>query len=150
MISFWNFILLWSIWICKFGCVWLSNSTCFSLNFKNYFFLIFFGSFWCASVKNNFFKIIVFYIDSFLSKKHFEKQLLPHFQTLIKNTLFFKKFLKIEKIYSLSLSLWNFCILQEKRFSIKHLHFMKTKRTSYLWQRWYSQVNLEKLSIKIT
>jgi hypothetical protein len=36
--------------------------------------------FWCADVKNKFKKIKKHDFDVFPSKKHFEKQLLPHFQ----------------------------------------------------------------------
>jgi len=48
---------------------------CFKLIF---FFFLYFISFWCSNVKNNFFKIKKYYFNAFPSKKHFEKQLLPH------------------------------------------------------------------------
>jgi hypothetical protein len=57
----------------------------FSLFLKkifNFFFSVF-ELFWCTNIKNEFKKIIKNYYNVFLSKKHFEKQFLPHSQTSI-------------------------------------------------------------------
>jgi hypothetical protein len=41
-------------------------------------FFIYFGSFRCVDLKNNFLKIKKHYFDAFRHEKHFEKQLHPH------------------------------------------------------------------------
>jgi len=51
----------------------------FRLNFFYHFKLV-----RCANIKNNFFKIKKNYFNTFLDKKHFEKQLLSYFQTPFK------------------------------------------------------------------
>ena len=54
----------------------------FDFFYLKLFFYVF-RLFWCADIKNNFKIIIIkYYFNTFPSEKLFEKQPLPHFQTL--------------------------------------------------------------------
>jgi len=50
------------------------NSKKFKFFFLKIIFFVYFESFWCVDLKNNFFKNKKHHFDAFQNEKHFEKQ----------------------------------------------------------------------------